>query len=121
MATENSAIDALKGILGDNADEKIQAVMQGLSGNSTEKNEASQQPVNKENVSRALSALGGGNAEYLMQIKSIVDQLGNSRDDPRSNLLMSLRPYMRGNRQKSIDSAVKMLNLTKLSGLLKLK
>lgn len=117
MAAGGSAMDALKGILGDNADEKIQAVMESLGGGKDEQTPA----LNEQKLNRAMDALGGENMEYLMQIKEIMNQLGNSRNDPRSNLLMSLKPYMRGTRQKSIDSAVRMLNLTKLTGLLKLK
>ena len=58
--------------------------------------------------------MSGESLEYINQMKSLINQLGSSHDDPRSNLLMSLKPYMRSNRQRSIDSAVRMLNMTKL-------
>ena len=91
------ALETLKGILGDDAEDKIKNVMSSISGN---------------------SAGGQDNSlEYIMQMKDIMSKLVNNRDDPRSNLLMSLRPYMRNERRQSIDNAVRLLNLTKLSGL----
>ena len=91
------AMETLKGILGDDAEDKIKNVMSSISGN---------------------SAGGQDNSlEYIMQMKDIMSKLVNNRDDPRSNLLMSLRPYMRNERRQSIDRAVRLLNLTKLSGL----
>ena len=50
-----------------------------------------------------------------MQIKSIVDEMGNGENDDRSRLLRSLRPFMRTNRQKTIDSAIRLLSLTKVA------
>lgn len=91
------AMETLKGILGDDAEDKIKNVMSSISGS---------------------SAGGQDNSlEYIMQMKDIISKLVNNRDDPRSNLLMSLRPYMRNERRQSIDRAVRLLNLTKLSGL----
>ena len=91
------AMETLKGILGDDAEDKIKSVMSSISGS---------------------SAGGQDNSlEYIMQMKDIISKLANNRDDPRSNLLMSLRPYMRNERRQSIDRAVRLLNLTKLSGL----
>lgn len=98
------AMDTLKNILGDGAEDKI------------------------KNVMSSLSSGGGGDAEIdsgadlaeIAQIRDMINHLGNSRNDPRSNLLMSLRPYMRSSRQHTIDSAVKLLNLTKLSQLFKM-
>ena len=90
-------METLKGILGDDAEDKIKNVMSSISGS---------------------SAGGQDNSlEYIMQMKDIMSKLANNRDDPRSNLLMSLRPYMRNERRQSIDRAVRLLNLTKLSGL----
>ncbi len=94
------AIDTLKSILGDDAEDKIKNVMNSLGSD-----EPKMPNANIESL------------DYIMQLKSIISQLGNSHDDPRSNLLLSLRPYMRSNRQRSIDSAVKLLNMTKLAQL----
>jgi len=93
-------MDTLKGLLGDDAEEKLKSVMGSLSSSDT-------------------LAPADDSGNYLAEMRSVIERLSSSRADPRANLLMSLRPYMREGRQKSIDSAVKLLNLSKLSALFK--
>lgn len=97
----SDAINALKGILGDDAEDKIKNVMDSLSSSSVSANDS------------------GNSLDYVMQMKEIMDKLNTSSNDPRSNLLMSLKPYMRASRQASIDNAIKIFNLTKLASLFK--
>lgn len=91
------AMETLKGLLGDGAEDKIKDVMNSLSGGG--------------------NSFDQGSLDDIMQIKDIISRLSTSRNDPRSNLLMSLRPYMRSSRQSSIDNAVRLLNLSKLAAL----
>ena len=94
-------METLKGILGDDSEGKIKEAMSSLS------------LVNGNNGGNDMSM------EYISQMKDIIGRLGNSNSDPRANLLMSLKPYMRTKTQGSIDSAVKLLNLAKLAVLFK--
>ena len=43
------------------------------------------------------------------QLKSIAENLANNHSDPRTNLLLSLKPYMHGGRRQTIDGMVKMI------------
>ena len=43
----------------------------------------------------------------------------NSKNDPRSNLLNSLKPYLRNSRKEKIDQYANLLNFTKIAELLK--
>lgn len=100
-------MDALKNILGDDAEDKVKSIMNSLSSSS----------------SSDLPAVSGFNTDSLnqvMQLKDIMDSMMNNRDDPRSNLLLSLKPYMRTGRQKSIDSAVKLLGLANMTKMLRM-
>lgn len=98
------AMETLKGILGDGAEDKIKNVMSSLGS----VGDSSTNIISNDD-----------SLEYLSQIKDIASRLGNSNSDPRTNLLMSLKPYMRSKRQGSIDSAIKLLNLAKLAVLFK--
>lgn len=51
----------------------------------------------------------------LMKAKSIFNKMKNKKDDPRSNLLNSLKPYMRESRKENID---KYSNLLKMADIL---
>lgn len=94
-------MDTLKGILGDDAEDKIKTVLNGL-----------------QSGGGALPAAETDVNDYVSQIKNLVGQMGHANDS-RSNLLMSLKPYMREERRQSIDNAVKILNLTRIAGLFK--
>ena len=117
---DNDILNSLKGMLGDNADEKINSVMNMLKGNSNIDNDIKVDEGNN-NISKSDTSnmISPESLRYISQIKSIIDEMG-SANDPRSNLLMSLRPYMNKTRQKSIDNAVKILNLSRISGLFKI-
>lgn len=56
--------------------------------------------------------------ESILKIKSIMETL-NKKDDPRSNLLYSLKPYLRENRQRKLDQYVNLLKITQITGLFK--
>ena len=99
------AIDTLKNILGDDAEDKIKNVMSSLSSSSGEGN------ISDFNNADSIN--------QIMQIKDIMQSLTMNRNDPRANLLMSLKPYMRSGRQRSIDSAVRLLGLGSITRLLR--
>lgn len=109
-----SAVNMLKGLLGDNAEDKIQSLMQGLGANNdVTADSAAPSPTPMPNTGHG--APDGDTLQYIMRMKSIIDEMSHA-DDDRTRLLMSLRPYMRAGRQKSIDNALKIMALTKLSG-----
>ena len=94
------AMDTLKNILGDDAEDKIKTVMNSLSSG--------------DNTSEGIDGLN-----QIMQIKNIMDSMAVNKNDPRTNLLLSLKPYMREGRKHSIDSAVRLLGLTNVTKMLK--
>lgn len=117
-------IDTLKGLLGENADEKLRSVMSALGGGSSDApSEASASVIDEKAAPPPEKPQSAGINEealqYIGQFKNVVDSMGRANDS-RSRLLMSLKPYMRASRQHSIDNAVRLLNISRLSGLFKL-
>lgn len=55
--------------------------------------------------------------DTVLKMKSIIDNI-NQNDDPRSNLLYSLKPYLRESRKSKLDQYVNLLNITKIVGLI---
>ena len=43
----------------------------------------------------------------------------NKKDDPRSNLLYSLKPYLRESKQKKLDQYVNLFKITQITQLFK--
>ena len=115
-------MSTLKGFLGDNADEKIKGAMEMLkssgmldSGNENLGNQiensisgGSVKPSNP--VGNSSPALTPEGLEMIGRIKGMFDQMTNTNDS-RSNLLISLKPFMRQDRQRSIGNFVSRLAL----------
>lgn len=54
----------------------------------------------------------------IMKMSSAFGQM-NHKNDPRSNLLNSLKPYMRDEKKGKIDSYMSLLNMSKITDVLK--
>lgn len=51
--------------------------------------------------------------ETIMRMKSIIDKM-NVKDDPRSNLLQSLKPYLKDSRKAKVDQYIQLMNMSKV-------
>lgn len=54
----------------------------------------------------------------ILKMKSVMDKLNDS-NDPRSNLLYSLKPYLREEKKGKLDQYANLLNVAKIADLLK--
>lgn len=54
----------------------------------------------------------------ILKMKSIMEKL-NTSNDPRSNLLYSLKPYLREERKNKVDQYANLLNVAKIANILK--
>ena len=132
-------METLKELLGDNADEKINTVLGMLgsqngveghgSGQSGGERHGSGQNGGEGTLGGDLTALLGGGLpensgggitpELFSQAQGLMKQLSSLGGDDRSKLLMSLKPFMRESRRHSIDNAIKLLRLARLSHMFK--
>ena len=56
-------------------------------------------------------------ANTIMKMKSIMDNM-NNRNDPRANLLYSLKPYLRDSKKDKLDQYVNLLNVSKIADIM---
>ena len=54
----------------------------------------------------------------VMKMKSVMEKM-NNKNDPRSNLLYSLKPYLREQKQEKLDQYANLMNVAKMAELLK--
>ena len=54
----------------------------------------------------------------VMKMKSVREKM-NNKNDPRSNLLYSLKPYLREQKQEKLDQYANLMNVAKIAELLK--
>lgn len=53
----------------------------------------------------------------ILKMKSVIDQM-NQKDDPRANLLYSLKPYLRDSKKDKVDQYVNLLNMSKIADIM---
>lgn len=68
---------------------------------------------NNTNVENKISSppLGGFDLNSIMKFQNVLS--GMNSPDPRQNLLSSLKPFLRENRQKNIDTYISLLGVMK--------
>ena len=57
-------------------------------------------------------------AETLMKMTSVINAM-NQKDNPGTNLLHSLKPYLRDSRKNKLDQYANLLNISKLADIMK--
>ena len=87
-------------------------------------NQYSNQSQNSDNNSKQSSSQNGGfdfsniDMNTILKMKSIMEKM-NNQNDPRTNLLYSLKPYLREERKEKLDQYANLLNVAKIAELLK--
>ena len=46
----------------------------------------------------------------MLKMKSIIDAMNSQKDDPRANLLKSLKPYLKESRKEKVDQYIKIFS-----------
>ena len=77
--------------------------------NSNSQNQNSQSSKNNNNFNLDMNT--------IMKMKSIMENM-NNKNDPRANLLYSLKPYLRESKKEKLDQYVNMLNVSKIAELM---
>ena len=54
----------------------------------------------------------------IMKMKNIMEKMNNT-NDPRSNLLSSLKPYLRDSKKEKLDQYANLINFAKIAEILK--
>lgn len=68
---------------------------------------------NNENVNSNTN-FGNIDINMLFKVKSIMDKMNTNKNDPRSNLLLSLKPYLKESRKSKVEQYVQLLNMSKV-------
>lgn len=50
----------------------------------------------------------------MLKMKSIVDSMNRQQNDPRANLLRSLKPYLKPSRKEKVDQYIKLFSMGKV-------
>jgi len=92
-----------------NIPDEMKNILSSLSNNNQENNaeERSSGQSSEENGPQI-------DFETIMKMKTIMDKMKGSGKDPRANLLLSLKPYLKESRKDKIDQYIKLFSMSKV-------
>lgn len=98
----------------------LMSMLNGSSGAPTSTGDTKGNPSERSNNSNENSKQNENNFnnmgidfETIIKFKTIMDKM-NSKDDPRSKLLTSLKPYLKDSRKSKVDQYIQFLNMSKV-------
>ncbi len=97
-----------------NIPDEMKNILSSLSSNSSSNSSESNSSGNNfsDNSSDNTDSSSSIDFETLLKLKSIMESL-NSNNDPRSNLLLSLKPYLKESRREKVDQYIKFFGMSK--------
>ena len=81
----------------------------------TDTNTSSQSRTNSNNN----FDISGLDMNTIMKRSSVFQKMNNTKNDPRANLLNSLKPYLREGKKDKLDNYMNLLNVTKIAEIMK--
>lgn len=95
--------------------QNFSSMMNSHQSNSSTSNSGSEKQTTGRNGNFDFSNI---DMNTILKMKSIMEKM-NSSNDPRSNLLYSLKPYLREERKGKVDQYANLLNFAKIAELFK--
>lgn len=93
--------------------EMINNLINSLGLSSQNNSEENQKESSSKSNTESEQNFSNFDFETILKMKSIIDKM-NEKDDPRSNLLQSLKPYLNENRKSKVDQYVQLINLSRI-------
>lgn len=93
-----------------NIPDEMKNILSSLSNNNNSNQESNQGNKN-ESSGPDISSI---DIETIMKMKTIMDKMKGSGNDPRANLLLSLKPYLKESRKEKIDQYIKLFGMSKV-------
>lgn len=93
-----------------NIPDEMKNILSSLSQNSENRSEEQ----NKENTSSEGIDPSSIDFETIIKMKNIMEKMKGSGNDPRANLLLSLKPYLKESRKDKIDQYIKLFGMSKV-------
>ena len=93
----------------------IKNIINNFSSNNKNSNAEDISSANKHSTNTSSSESNSDiDIGMILKMKKIMDSMKNNKDDPRANLLLSLKPYLKNSRQEKVDQYIKLFNMSKV-------
>lgn len=102
----SGAVDMLKNMLdNEEGQQQIQNILSMFGGNA---------PDTSESPGEATGGIDPESVAMMLKIQKAMSAMNSGRNSSQSQLLMALKPFLKPARREKVDSAVKLLNLTRV-------
>ena len=83
--------------------------------NNSSPQESSCNPTENEDARTSGDSFEMPNIDFgtMLKMKSIIDSMNQQQNDPRANLLRSLKPYLKPSRKDKVDQYIKLFSMGK--------
>lgn len=105
MLKNNEIPDNVKSIINNLSSKSSEANTSSENGNSFNKN------LTSENSNSDFPDI---DLNTMLKMKSIIDSMNKQQNDPRANLLRSLKPYLKPSRKEKVDQYIKLFSMGKV-------
>ena len=93
----------------------IKNIINNFSSNNKNSNAEDISSANKHSTNTSSSESNSDiDIGMILKMKKIMDSMKNNKDDPRANLLLSLKPYLKNSRQEKVEQYIKLFNMSKV-------
>ncbi len=89
----------------------------GINTDSFERNNCKSDERSSQSASNSFD-MSNIDINTMLKMKSVIDSMNQSQNDPRSNLLKSLKPYLKTSRREKVDQYIKLFSMGKAFELL---
>lgn len=93
-----------------NIPDEMKNILSSLSNNNNQESNNNENENNNRNEAQEPTI----DFETIMKMKTIMDKMKGSGNDPRANLLLSLKPYLKESRKDKIDQYIKLFSMSKV-------
>lgn len=97
--------------------DNVKSIINNLSSKSSEANISSENSnsFNKNSTSEnSNSDFPDIDLNTMLKMKSIIDSMNKQQNDPRANLLRSLKPYLKPSRKEKVEQYIKLFSMGKV-------
>lgn len=63
------------------------------------------------NDGNSSNPFGNIDMNTILKLKQVMEKMNQSKDDPRSNLLLSLKPYLKPSRKQKVDQYIQLFHM----------
>lgn len=99
MLKNNEIPDSIKNMIGN-----LNSSSDGMSSKSS---------TDQSNSENSNANIPNFDMDTMLKMKSIIDNMNKTQNDPRANLLKSLKPYLKPSRKDKVDQYIKLFSIGK--------